>query len=646
MPNAQPLTLDPSLADPMAAPVAPRMSARIVRTKGVGASSVAIAPAAAAPAAEPPTTSATPTPGADRPARLLVVDDVEDNRRVLTRRFIRRGFEVDEAEGGLRALEMIEGGGYDLILLDIMMPDLSGTEVLKRVREKHSQTDLPIVMVTAKSESHDVTAALDAEANDYVTKPVDFPVCLARVNAQVERKRRAEKDRDAADAVKADNTRLAEAERHSRERVNYLAYHDVLTGLANRTAFQERLTAHISAHHGAAGTLLYLDLDGFKAVNDSMGHGAGDECLRLVSQRLKRNVPKGSAVARLGGDEFAVLLAEASVPAAKTIAEAIIEAVSEPFDLDDNRVSLGASCGVAAISPQLMPDDVVRHADIAMFSAKRAGRGTVRVFDNELLEEAERRHRLQVDIRSALVRQEFEVVFQPQVNLSQDSVTGFEALLRWKHPERGYVSPVEFIPLAEETGVIIPLGEWVLRYACAQAVTWDQSIRVAVNLSPLQITNGRLIGTVMRALAESGLPAERLELEITESLLLDVSRTNTDAIHGLRALGVRISMDDFGTGYSSMSYLQNFEFDKIKIDRSFVMKLCEGGADSAKAAAIVRAIFELSQNIGVTTTAEGVETIEQLDCLRAEGCGEVQGYYYSKPIAPTEIAGFLRDFTA
>lgn len=585
-------------------------------------------------------------PETDRPIRLLVVDDVEDNRRVLTRRFVRRGYEVEEAEGGLRALEMIENGEYDLILLDIMMPDLSGTDVLKRVRETRSQTELPVVMVTAKSESQDVAAALDAQANDYVTKPVDFPVCLARVNAQVERKLRADKERDATAAVRADNTRLAEAERSSRERVNYLAYHDVLTGLANRTAFQERLAGHVEASGGNTGTLLYLDLDGFKAVNDSMGHAAGDECLRLVSQRVLEVVPNHDAVARLGGDEFAVLLAQADVKAALPIAQSIIEAVSEPFDLQDHRVTLGASCGVAQIEPELVPDDVVRRADLAMFSAKRAGRGTVKVFDTGLMEEAERRHRLQVDIRSALVRQEFEVVFQPQVDLASDKVTGFEALLRWKHPERGYVSPVEFIPLAEETGVIIPLGEWVLRYACMQAVQWDPSIRVAVNLSPLQITNGRLIGTVMRALAESGLPAERLELEITESLLLDVSRNNTDAIHGLRALGVRISMDDFGTGYSSMSYLQNFEFDKIKIDRSFVMKLCDGDADSAKAAAIVRAIFELSQNIGVTTTAEGVETAEQLDRLRQEGCGEVQGYYYSKPIAPTEIAGFLRDFTA
>ena len=584
------------------------------------------------------------TPQEEAAPRLLVVDDVEDNRRVLTRRLVRRGFEVDEAEGGLRALEMIARGDYDLILLDIMMPDLSGTEVLKRVRETKSQTELPIVMVTAKSESHDVAAALDAQANDYVTKPVDFPVCLARVNAQIERKRRADTERNAAAAIHADNSRLQEAERQSRERVNYLAYHDVLTGLSNRTSFQEALTAH--AHNAGGGTLVYLDLDGFKAVNDSVGHGQGDECLRLVAQRLGRASPDDAVVARLGGDEFALLLPNSDVEAATQISHQLIDAVSESFELGEHRVALGASCGVAKIEGDVLPDEIIRRADLAMFSAKRGGRGTVRIFDSDLMAEAERRHKLQVDIRSALVRQQFEVVFQPQVNLNSNVVTGFEALLRWKHPERGYVSPVEFIPLAEETGVIIPLGEWVLRYACTQAVDWDPSIRVAVNLSPLQITNGRLIGTVMRALAESGLPAERLELEITESLLLDVSRNSTDAIHALRALGVRISMDDFGTGYSSMSYLQNFEFDKIKIDRSFVMKLCEGGADSTKAAAIVRAIFELSQNIGVTTTAEGVETAEQLAKLRDEGCGEVQGYYYSKPIKPDAIAGFLRDFKA
>ena len=599
----------------------------------------------AAPAA-PHAVSPPAAPEAERPARLLVVDDVEDNRRVLTRRFVRRGFEVDEAEGGLRALEMIEAGDYDLILLDIMMPDLSGTDVLRRVRETRSQTELPIVMVTAKSESSDVAAALDAEANDYVTKPVDFPVCLARVNAQVERKRHADKDRNAAAAIKADNSRLAEAERTSRERVNYLAYHDMLTGLHNRTSFQEALVGHINAQNGAMGSLVYMDLDGFKAVNDSIGHGAGDECLRVVADRMRKCVPEGALVSRLGGDEFAAILFTDGIGDAARVAHELIAAVSEPLEFDDHCITLGASCGVAEIEPHVLPDEVVRRADLAMFSAKRAGRGVVRAFDASMMEEAERRHRLQVDIRSALLRQEFEVVFQPQVNLDRNVVTGFEALLRWKHPERGYVSPVEFIPLAEETGVIIPLGEWVLRYACTEAAKWDPSIRVAVNLSPLQITNGRLIGTVMRALAESGLPAHRLELEITESLLLDVSRNNTDAIHGLRALGVRISMDDFGTGYSSMSYLQNFEFDKIKIDRSFVMNLCEGEADSTKAAAIVRAIFELSENIGVTTTAEGVETIEQLDKLREEGCGEVQGYYYSKPIKPDAVAGFLENFRA
>jgi len=348
-------------------------------------------------------------------------------------------------------------------------------------------------------------------------------------------------------------------------------------------------------------------------------------------------------VSRTGGDEFAIVQSgtEQSMAASATAAERIVEALSAPFDIDGHQVVIGISVGIA-----IAPDDgkdadqLLKNADMALYRAKADGRGTFHFFEAEMDAKAQARRFLELDLRKAVTAGEFEIHYQPIVNLAENRISGFEALLRWNHPTRGSVSPDNFIPLAEETGLIVPMGEWVIRQACAEARTWPSDLQVAVNVSPLQFRNKSLVSTVISALAASGLPSNRLELEITEAVLLHNNDATLAVLHQLRDLGVRISMDDFGTGYSSLSYLRSFPFDKIKIDQTFVRDLTE----KPDSIAIIRAVAGLGHSFGMTTTAEGVETQEQLDQMRAEGCTEVQGYFYSKPVPTREIAKLLSGF--
>jgi diguanylate cyclase (GGDEF)-like protein len=389
--------------------------------------------------------------------------------------------------------------------------------------------------------------------------------------------------------------------------------------------------------------VLCLDLDNFKAINDTLGHPVGDALLCAVSERLRDLAGGMDLVSRTGGDEFSIVQsgAEEQPAAAAALAAHIVEALGLPFEVGDHHVVIGASVGVA-----IAPDDgdsadqLLKNADMALYRAKEEGRARFHFFESEMDVKAQARRALELDLRAAVTVGEFEVFYQPFVNLAENRITGFEALVRWNHPTRGRVSPAEFIPLAEETGLIAAIGEWVLRQACTEAKSWPSDLRVAVNVSPVQFRNKTLLSTVVSALATSGLRANLLELEITETVLM----TNNDAtlalLHELRSLGVRISMDDFGTGYSSLSYLRSFPFDKIKIDQSFVRDLTER-PDSI---AIIRAVADLGQSFGMTTTAEGVETQEQLDKMRAEGCNEVQGYFYSKPVPASEIPQLLATF--
>jgi diguanylate cyclase (GGDEF)-like protein/PAS domain S-box-containing protein len=430
--------------------------------------------------------------------------------------------------------------------------------------------------------------------------------------------------------------------RKAEARIAHMAHHDGLTNLPNRELYQDCLKQALEQaeprHQRVA--VLCVDLDLFKNVNDSFGHPMGDRLLKQVADRLRSEVRGNNLVARLGGDEFAIILAsDVSPKEASGFATRLIQILSAGYDIDGIEVVIGASIGIA-LSPGdgTTSEELMRNADMALYRAKSDGGGVHRFFEREMDRQAQRRRDMEVDLRRAFANGEFELHYQPLVDIAADRISGFESLLRWRHPEKGMISPAEFIPVAEDIGLIAPLGEWVLREACGEAVKWPADIKVAVNLSPVQFRSRNLVQVVISALANSGLSPTRLELEITESLFLAETEANLAILHQLRELGVSISMDDFGTGYSSLSYLRSFPFDKIKIDRSFIKDL----AERSDCVAIVRAISGLGRSLNITTTAEGVETIDQLDWLRAEGCNEVQGFLFSaaKPAAEVEALLF------
>lgn len=420
-------------------------------------------------------------------------------------------------------------------------------------------------------------------------------------------------------------------------RVAYMAHHDALTDLANRSLLRNRLEEAVPAlKRGEKFAVLCLDLDRFKSVNDGLGHPIGDQLLAVAAERLQACARSSDTVARLGGDEFAILQGSVSDPKETiSLATRICESLSTPFHIGDHQIVIGTSIGIAmAPTDGIDPDRLLKHADMALYRAKADGRGVYRFFEPEMDARMQVRRRLELDLRNALDHDEFELHYQPLVNLETDTISGFEALARWRHPDRGLVSPAEFIPVAEETGLIVPLGEWVVREACRAAVTWPKNVRVSVNLSPAQFRGDDLARKVFSALANSGLAPGRLELEITESALLEDNDSTLTTLHALRDMGIRIAMDDFGTGYSSLSYLRSFPFDKIKIDGSFVRDL----SGSADASAIVNAVATLSQSLGMTTTAEGVETEAQRQLVKEAGYTEMQGYLFSRPRPGSEIA--------
>lgn len=429
--------------------------------------------------------------------------------------------------------------------------------------------------------------------------------------------------------------------RQAEARIAHMAHHDALTDLPNRLLFHERLDEALSRvrRYGETLAVFYLDLDQFKNINDTLGHPIGDMLLQAVAERLRACLRDTDVVARFGGDEFGVIQMGLDGPAeAGAFAMRLVALLSQPYEINGHHVVIGASVGIAlGPSDGEASDQLLKNADLALYRAKADGRGAYRFFEPGMDARVRARRSLELDLRNALSAGEFELYYQPLVSLASAAVTGFEALLRWRHPLRGMVAPAEFIPLAEEIGLIVPLGEWALRQACAEAATWPKALKVAVNLSSVQFKKGNLTHVVLTALASSGLPPARLELEITESILLAESEATLATLHRLRALGVSISMDDFGTGYSSLGYLRTFPFDKIKIDRSFISEV----AENADCMAIVRAVTTLGASLGIATTAEGVETSEQLDWLRKEGCTEMQGYLFSRPIPASGIADLL-----
>jgi diguanylate cyclase (GGDEF)-like protein len=429
--------------------------------------------------------------------------------------------------------------------------------------------------------------------------------------------------------------------RRAEKQIAHMARHDALTDLPNRLLLRDRL-AHAVAElpRDRRLAVLYLDLDHFKGVNDTLGHQVGDELLKTVAARLRDCVREVDTVARVGGDEFAIIHTGVEQPNdAAVLARRICEAVKEPCDLHGHAVIVDTSIGIAlAPGDGTDPTELLKNADMALYRAKADGRGTYRFFEPAMDARMKTRRTLELALRIALANGEFELHYQPLVSLDDRRITCCEALIRWRHPERGLISPGEFIPIAEEIGLIVPLGEWVLRQACADAMGWPADVKVAVNLSPIQVMNQNLVAVVVGALAAAGLSANRLELEITESVLMQNSETTLATLHRLRELGVKISMDDFGTGYSSLSYLRSFPFDKIKIDRCFISGLASGD-DSV---AIVLAIAGLAKHLGIATTAEGVETRQQLQQVKALGCSEMQGFVFSPPRRIEEVTQMLR----
>jgi diguanylate cyclase (GGDEF)-like protein len=421
-------------------------------------------------------------------------------------------------------------------------------------------------------------------------------------------------------------------QRRQWEQIQHLAAHDPLTDLPNRILFEKHLAdVEARAQRREKIGVLCIDLDHFKNVNDELGHAAGDAALKTASRILTECVREGDVVARVGGDEFVVIAGhlEHSEDAA-LLARRIVEKISEPMEIEGRRVLIGASVGIA-IAPLDGEDgySLLKRADLAMYRAKAEGRGAYNFYQAELDAALQVRRNFETSLRNALLNDEFRLVFQPLLNLDSQRVCEFEALLRWQHPERGLLGPAVFIPAAEESGLIVPIGEWVLRHACRAAVDWPEHISLAVNLSPAHFKKGRnLVKQVKSALQAAGLAPTRLELEITESVILADDEYAVRTLHELKQLGVRIALDDFGTGYSSLSYLRRFPFDKIKIDRSFVHG-CENSADGL---AIVKAVIVLGRSLGMATTAEGVETDAQLEIIRAEGCTEAQGFLFSKPL--------------
>ena len=470
-----------------------------------------------------------------------------------------------------------------------------------------------------------------------ITRPIRALDDAAKRVAQGDYAQVAVETRDELGTLADSFNRMVDDIGERERQITHMALHDGLTGLANRTLLREHLAMTVARPATDRKQALFcLDLDNFKVVNDTLGHPTGDALLCEIARRLSDFAGDGF-VARLGGDEFALVIDDHHRPLDR-IAHELIQTVASPCIVNGHRIVPGTSVGISILGADGIDSvTLVKNADLALYRAKHDGRGGYRFFEAEMDAEAQKRRQMELDLHDAIAEGQLSLMFQPLFDLNQGRVSAFEALLRWHHPTRGLVSPVDFIPLAEDTGLIIPIGEWVIREACRVAKGWPDHVRVAVNVSPVQFRNPGLNSVILQALSETGLPPNRLELEITESLFIDNPETTLASLHSLRALGVRVALDDFGTGYSSLSYLRSFPFDKIKIDRSFIIDLL----NSDGATAIIKSITTLAEALGMETTAEGVESAGQMDILREQGCSHIQGYYFSKPVTQDAVAAML-----
>ena len=574
-----------------------------------------------------------PKPAAPPPRpKILVVDDTPANLLVMRRLLAKVDADLVEASSGNAALAASLDHDFALILLDVQMPEMDGFEVAEFLSQEERSRSTPIIFVTAAyADDMNRVRGYGAGAVDYIVKPVNELILLSKVRVFLELYRGKQQLQQLLDELRAEvaeRQRLEEVARHQ-------ATHDPLTGLANRILFVDRLQKSLarSGRNGTSCALFYIDIDNFKPVNDRYGHHAGDELLRQLAQRMLGHMREVDTVARLGGDEFVIVLPDADTgDGVAAVIDAVIEAISTPVTIDGHELLVTPSIG-GCLYPRDGEDagSLLKHADVAMYHAKAAGRSNIQWFTPDMMRESADRLALGSALRRAMENEDLRLHYQPEVCLNSGRIVGMEALLRWHHPEHGYISPARFIPVAEETGQIVALGAWVLETACREAVAIQQRtgqpLVLAVNVSPRQFQPG-WPQTVREALQRSGLRPQHLELEITEGMLMRNPEESAELLRQLRALGVTVVIDDFGTGYSSLSYLTRFPIDKIKIDRSFVRDL---GTDATDAA-VINAIIAMARSLNVRVIAEGVESQAQQAYLRERGCDEAQGFYYSEAV--------------
>ncbi len=577
----------------------------------------------------------------DRRPALLLVDDIPENVHELLEA-LKDEYRIQVACSGIKALDIINSDRPpDIVLLDIVMPEMDGYEVCQRIKALPIGNRMPVIFVTVVDVTQEKVKGFNLGAADYITKPFDIDEVRARIRTHLElsRLRRFLED------LVAQRTAMLQV---SEEKYRILAQRDALTGLPNRVLFAEMLAHMIqqAERNQTRFALLSLDLDNFKNINESLGHSLGDQMLMVASKRLQSRLPDQEAIARISGDEFNLLIeCGPGMPGVDLLAQGMIQLLAEPFALGGQNVYSGASIGIA-----VYPDDgtsaetLLSNADAALHQAKTQGRGMLRFFSPEMSQRAKDRLRMEADLRHALESNDLVLHYQPQVDLISGQIVGLEALVRWQHAQRGLIPPGEFIPLAEESGLVLPLGDWVLHEACRQIKVWSAAgltpRHTAVNVSAVQLSRGHLVDSVRHALAESGIQPAQLELEITESFVMADREEAFRSLADLKALGVRISIDDFGTGYSSLSYLQQLEVHKLKVDISFVRNM----TTSSSNASIVKAVIALGHSFGLEVIAEGVEEPGQARYLRTLQCDSIQGYHVCKPLPADEMTHFLESF--
>ncbi|MCE5324530.1 EAL domain-containing protein [bacterium] len=557
--------------------------------------------------------------------RVLIAEDDPVSRRLLQALLTKWGYEVIVACDGEQAWNVLKDDDTPrLAIIDWMMPGIDGVHLCRRVRDRNSGPYVYILLLTAKSQKEDIIRGIDAGADDYITKPFDTSELNARLRAGM---------------------RILDLQAElisTRETLRQQATHDPLTGLPNRLLFGDRLTQQlaISRRKNQLTAVMYLDLDRFKFINDTLGHNFGDMLLQEVAIRLTTCLRETDTLARMGGDEFTIILTDVDIPDNATmVAQKVLEKLSKPFSLEGRELFVTASIGIS-ISPSdgLDAETLVRNADTAMYRAKEQGRNNYHLYTESMNAAAVEWMKLESNLRKALDNNEFLVYYQPRVEIETGRVMGVEALVRWLHPEYGMIQPAQFIPLAEETGLIAPISELVVRKTCAQAVQWQtmgiEPITVSVNISARQFQQDSLVTMITNALNEAKLEPQYLELELTESTLMQDPEAAIGILLRLKSMGVRISVDDFGTGYSSLSYLKRFPINAVKIDRSFVRDINSNADDAAIAGAVVA----MAHSLKLTVIAEGVETLEQLEFLRTLKCDEMQGYFITPPIPADELA--------